>query len=106
MKIFLQFVGICILIGFIGSLAKNGQAGAAIAIGVALAAIAGVWSWIAREKDRAWKNRPQRLCTNCLAQAQPFQKENGVLYCPHCQADNPAPLESPFARDYFAKQRA
>ena len=49
--------------------------------------------------ERRWKNRPERLCTNCLTIAQPLLTRAGVWYCPQCHADNPAPSDSPFARD-------
>jgi hypothetical protein len=105
MKIFFPFLLIAGSFGVIGALAARPDKAPAIIVCSSVVIIGIAWEFVRRERVRVWRNRPQRLCTNCLALAQPFQKENGVLYCPHCQADNPAPLESPFARDYFARQQ-
>lgn len=56
-------------------------------------------------KARAWKNRPMRLCTNCYTTAQPLQHKNKRWYCGQCGADNPAPLDSPLAQAFHAKQQ-
>src|SRR6185312_12041303 len=99
MKIFAQLLAICVTIGIIGSLAdRPDKTPFLLVCGSVLAGI-GFWIFMRRIDDSVWKNRPKRLCTNCLALAQPFQKKNGVFYWPYCQADNPAPLDSPFARD-------
>jgi Zn finger protein HypA/HybF involved in hydrogenase expression len=103
MKIFLQFIGICVVVMVIGHLATTGQTALLVGFSVALVIVVAAWALSIRGQNLAWKNRAQRLCTNCLATAQPFQKQNGVLYCPHCQADNPAPLDSPFAREHQAR---
>lgn len=79
--------------------------GTAIGVAAVLITLLVGWIIIRMQSQSEWKRRPQRLCTNCLALAQPFQKKNGVYYCPFCQADNPAPLDSPFAQQHFARQQ-
>ncbi len=67
--------------------------------------VAGLVALVEYGNRRAWKNRPKRMCTNCYTVSQPLQYKNTRWYCGHCGADNPAPLDSPLAQAFLAKQQ-
>jgi hypothetical protein len=54
--------------------------------------------------QRRWNNRPGRLCIACNSVRRPLHHPNRRAYCPNCFADNPIPLDSPAAVEYFARR--
>lgn len=109
MKILLQLFLVCLVIALFGGLASGaGVPTVVIAPACAILVVGGLigyYVWLGRKNDKEWNARQERLCANCLIVAKPFRNENNAYYCPHCQADNPVPLDSPFAREYFARQQ-
>ena len=70
-----------------------------ITVGLLIAAVS-----VVRSNPR--ESCPERLCTSCYVTAQPVLQKDGRMWCPGCGADELAPLDSQFAKTYYAQQQA